>query len=423
MADSVSDLFQERKEVVHSFVRPDQKFNVNIYLNRAIINPYQPVDNATSSDSIIDFVGHLDGITAESPSPLILKPGLGGIDPTFEILLHGFSFPIQMALGVEFNCDTSASTYADIVNGKIANVVLLEHQFSVIPSSKDLKKFNSRLWDSYRVRVRPIKLNDPLSPGEEISTKDWLIPYLKGSDGSNIFGDPWNPDDGFFDNLTPTIDVELHDSRPLSSVGGTTTSEGNSISTSLSASAGFFGETPTGTIGTSSSMTQSTSVSFNVPGITVNDRSNRFCVDKEFVMHPNIGENGEGADAADRNPGRFSFRATAAEIFFIPDDRRGFRSQDAGGIDRYFEISIGAYKLVEVARTDTILIQSMDQTNAWGYNTSKVPVPSLNNDMPAAQVAVAPIKRQIIKVRAPPLPIGVDGLDFPNRFNQKPEGF
>ena len=119
-----------------------------------------------------------------------------------------------------------------------------------------------------------------------------------------------------------------------------TNSQSNGTVTSGSVNAGFFGADPTGGIGASISVSETTTVSYATPTMESQDQStDDHVLNKLFVTHPYV-DGSNGFDDPSRNPGRFSFGTSIAEVFEVPDDKHGIR--DKKTTMRAFEISISA---------------------------------------------------------------------------------
>lgn len=144
-------------------------------------------------------------------------------------------------------------------------------------------------------------------------------------------------------------------------------------------SAGFFGNEPTATFSEGQDMSKS--FSYSMDSVSVQDFTRETIINKQFTIN-HLDENVTLAlDHKANNhtdPGFTSYQVTVAELFKVPDDGKGNRHKTKPTVFRYFEIALQAER-------------SMDG-DTWTSNASKDIIRLTNN------------VRQIIKVKAPPLP-------------------
>ncbi|GFP57239.1 hypothetical protein ACSS6W_010496 [Trichoderma asperelloides] len=262
--------------------------------------------------------------------------------------------------GVEFHCDTQARSFCtqdDDGSNNLVDYVLLTHTLRFIPEVST----TWRGWDRYRFFVRALDkdASASLQQGNPISA----------SDLGNWFNNETAP------GTLQTASI-LQSSPPTSNIGQTFSS---SVGSNMGFNAGFFGDEPTATYSQGQDMSKS--FSYSMDNVSVQDYSKETIINKQFTINHLDMNTTLGLDAKANNHTDFGFttyEVTVAELFKIPDDGQGDRNKTNPTVFRRFEIALQAERDL---KTDT-----------W---TDKA-----NEDM----VSLTTNVRQIISVKAPPLP-------------------
>ncbi|KAK5096988.1 hypothetical protein LTR70_002209 [Exophiala xenobiotica] len=262
--------------------------------------------------------------------------------------------------GMEFHCDTQARSFCTADSdgsGNLVDYVLLTHNLRFIPSVST----TWRGFDQYRLSVRALDAtaSATLHQGNAISDSqltDWIH-------------------NEFAAGTLQTATVESS-SPPASQIGQ---SVSTSVGTSMGFDAGFFGPEPTATFSSGQDMSKTFSYSFD--NVSVLDFGKDTIVDKMLVINHLTQDQTMQRDAAARNHTDFGFQTyeiTMAELFKVPDDGNGDRSKTNPTTFRCFELSLTATRFL---KNDT-----------WTSSASEDEINLTTN------------KRQIIRVKAPPLP-------------------
>jgi hypothetical protein len=165
-------------------------------------------------------------------------------------------------------------------------------------------------------------------------------------------------------------------SPPMSNVRQSFSS---TVGRNMGLSAGFFGPDPTATYSEGEDMSKT--VSYSLGSMSVQDYSKENHINKQLTINHLTMEETMKRDAAAKNftdAGLNSYEVSFAELFKIPDDGTGERSKTKPTTFRCFEIALQAER-------DT---QNDECTKDANVNT----------------VSLTTNVRQIIKVKAPPLP-------------------
>lgn len=280
---------------------------------------------------------------------------------------------IRITSGATITCDSRCMTWStvspDLVNGKhqVVDWFLFTHDFQcapVNPGSHPLTSpsdvhYGDQLHDwptQYRLKVRYMDQFDiKLNPGSQawFGDDNFVTAFLDG-------------------NPFPMDGVQFKESYP----GQTQTLDNysRSITETVGASAGFFGGDMTGSVSVSESVT--TSHSWSVPSVSVDDMSVPSLVDKTFHLNT--------MDARSH-----TFEMTVQHVVSVVDDTKGIRTQgDPNARVQNFEIQIWP----EVINSD--LETALAGSRLFG-------------PLVKMRYAGGRAPRQIIRVPAPPLPKGV----------------
>jgi hypothetical protein len=143
--------------------------------------------------------------------------------------------------------------------------------------------------------------------------------------------------------------------------------------------AGFFGPEPTATYSEGQDMSKS--FQYSTGSVSVQDYSNETTIYKQFTinhldMDLTISNDFNAKNYTD--PGFTTYEVTVAELFKIPDDGLGDRDKKEPTVFRCFEVALEAERDLK--------------TDSWTSHANK--------DMENLTTNV----RQIIRVKAPPLP-------------------
>lgn len=286
--------------------------------------------------------------------------------------------------GIEFHCDTQARSFCtqdDDGSNNLVDYVLLTHTLRFIPEVST----TWRGWDRYRFFVRALDkdasaslqqgnpipesdlgnwFNNETAPGVSLSISSYCMTLAKTQEPLTV------------SKQTLQTASILQSSPPTSNIGQTFSS---SVGSNMGFNAGFFGDEPTATYSQGQDMSKS--FSYSMDNVSVQDYSKETIINKQFTINHLDMNTTLGLDAKANNHTDFGFttyEATVAELFKIPDDGQGDRNKTNPTVFRRFEIALQAERDL---KTDT-----------W---TNKA-----NEDM----VSLTTNVRQIISVKAPPLP-------------------